>query len=213
MAETREIQVVKDNYEKQNTYRIQKGRYNKAIKDGYYFEALLIVYALLEDRLRSFIYYIGGISSHTSSKLDTGKTIKDNLRAIYFGSAEKAEGKNLSLSVISNKIRLVSEVVDWVINAEGELEDDYLKVLKKELEGCVDLDGTQQVLKKVSKWIKYRNEIMHALMNKKVEDLQEQLCDKVVEGMELVDFLDNQVKSLRRSKGIRKKMKLGVEYR
>ena len=212
MEEQKAIQTVKDNYEKQNTYRVLKGRYNKAVREGFFFEALIIVYALMEDRLRSFIYYIGGINKHTSTKMDTGKKIKTNLRNIYYGSAEEADGKSLSLNVISNKVKLIEKVVEWVIETEGVPEDFYLQILKKELEG-IDLDGMQQILEGIQSWLVFRNEIMHALMNKDADAVYTQLYGKVEEGMKYVDFLDGQVKALRRSKAIRKKMKLGTEYK
>ena len=53
----RQIKQVEDNKEKQQTYSKQLGRYKLAIRNEFYFEAMLIVYAMLEDRLLSFLYY------------------------------------------------------------------------------------------------------------------------------------------------------------
>ena len=53
------IDPVNDNKDKENTYRTNLRRYNKAMKEGFYFEAMLIDYAMMEDRLRSFLYHIG----------------------------------------------------------------------------------------------------------------------------------------------------------
>ena len=53
----RYIKPVADTMDKQNTYREWIGKYNKAIRYEFYYEAILIDYALLEDRLRSFLYY------------------------------------------------------------------------------------------------------------------------------------------------------------
>lgn len=43
------IDAVKNNAEKQVTYREQLGKYKRALNNEFYFEAMLIVYALLED--------------------------------------------------------------------------------------------------------------------------------------------------------------------
>ena len=43
------IEPVKSNTEKALTYRQMKGRYNKAMKEGFYFEAVAIDYAMIED--------------------------------------------------------------------------------------------------------------------------------------------------------------------
>ena len=43
---------VSDNYEKQQTYKELINKYNKAIQYEFYYEAILIDYALMEDRLR-----------------------------------------------------------------------------------------------------------------------------------------------------------------
>ena len=53
------IKPVQNNKEKQETYRYHLGRYNCAMRNGFFFEALIIVYALLEDRLIAFLYYCG----------------------------------------------------------------------------------------------------------------------------------------------------------
>lgn len=48
----KQIAAVKDNTEKQEAYRKQLGRYRRALNNEFYFEAMLIVYAMIEDRLR-----------------------------------------------------------------------------------------------------------------------------------------------------------------
>ena len=54
-----QIKPISTNTEKQNTYRVMKGRLSVAIREKFYFEAMLIEYALMEDRLRSFLLYMG----------------------------------------------------------------------------------------------------------------------------------------------------------
>ena len=47
----RKIRPVTDGVDKEATYKTQIERYDKAVKNGFYFEAMLIVYAIMEDRL------------------------------------------------------------------------------------------------------------------------------------------------------------------
>lgn len=65
-------------------------KYNKAMSNGFYFEALLIVYAVLEERYRSFLYHSAVIASRESIKMDVKKT-KTKIRNIVskYGSIEK----------------------------------------------------------------------------------------------------------------------------
>ena len=65
MNNERQIASVNSNLDKYNTYRVLIGRYRKAIAGEFYLEALLIDYALLEDRLRSYLYYMGVLSTRT----------------------------------------------------------------------------------------------------------------------------------------------------
>lgn len=64
MAE-RKIAPVKDNLDKQRTYAKQKGRYKSAMSNEFYLEAIMIDYALLEDRFRSMLYHMGFLSNRT----------------------------------------------------------------------------------------------------------------------------------------------------
>ena len=57
------ISPVNDNAEKQLTYRKMMGRYNMAIKYGFYYEAIMIAYAMIEDRLRAMIYHMGFLAN------------------------------------------------------------------------------------------------------------------------------------------------------
>ena len=67
---------VSNNTDKQRTYKENCAKYKKAIQGEFYFEAMLISYAMLEDRLRSFLYHIGALKTRTSKGVSCGKTEK-----------------------------------------------------------------------------------------------------------------------------------------
>ena len=75
----RKIISVNNNAEKAQTYRNLMSRYNKALKEGFYFEAMLIEYAMIEDRSLAFLYHCGVQNNRDSlriSKIGRNKLLK-----------------------------------------------------------------------------------------------------------------------------------------
>ena len=66
------------------------------------------------------------------------------------------------------------------------------------------------LLKRVDTWRDYRNEIMHALMNKNLVAIDEHLAEKCEEGMALARELQAQVKRVKYGNRIRRSIKLPV---
>ena len=202
----KQIAAVKDNAEKQEAYRKQLGRYRRALNNEFYFEAMLIVYAMIEDRLRSFLYYIGALHKADDPKLNVKQT-KAILRRLYFGSDEAALGQKMKLGLISTKEKLIRNTLTWTLEYEGIPEETYLAVLKSEYEG-LDIGGLLTTLGQIDVWREYRNEIIHGLLNKNVTSVDAELKSKVEAGMEYARFIDSQVKALKKKNAIRNKMKI-----
>ena len=202
----KQIAAVKDNTEKQEAYRKQLGRYRRALNNEFYFEAMLIVYAMIEDRLRSFLYYIGALRKADDPKLNVKQT-KAILRRLYFGSDEDAFGQKMDLGQISTKEKLIRNTLTWALEYEGIPEETYLAVLKSEYEG-LDIGGLLTTLDQIDVWREYRNEIIHGLLNKNVASVDAELKSKVETGMEYTRFIDSQVKALKKKNAIRNKMKI-----
>ena len=202
----KQIAAVKDNTEKQEAYRKQLGRYRRALNNEFYFEAMLIVYAMIEDRLRSFLYYIGALRKADDPKLNVKQT-KAILRRLYFGSDEDAFGQKMDLGQISTKEKLIRNTLTWALEYEGIPEETYLAVLKSEYEG-LDIGGLLTTLDQIDIWREYRNEIIHGLLNKNVTSVDAELKSKVEAGMEYARFIDSQDKALKKKNVIRNKMKI-----
>ena len=201
----RQIKPVENNKEKQRTYARQLGRYKLALKNEFYFEAMLIVYAMLEDRMLSFLYYTGAIENRSTIKISkkTRKYLKDMVAPF-----KKNENKvTLGTKNITGKMKIIKAMLVWASKIENT-EEKYLVLLKSLLEG-IDIGGTLDVLKSLEPWLDYRNEIIHASMNKNIDSLYEQLGAKVEEGMEYARFIDEQVRILKRDNRVRKKMNMG----
>lgn len=63
-------------------------------------------------------------------------------------------------------------------------------------------------LDEISEWCDYRNEVIHALLNKNTNSLDERLELQAEKGMELARFLDDQVKGVKKYNRIRKSINL-----
>ncbi len=172
------------------------GRLKGALQQGFYFEAMLIEYALLEDRLRSFVYHAGLLQNRKASHMLPGKNAvrKDFNRIAQRVKTWKLEdGKEtgntsnferLSVNKISDKIFIVRTIMLWSSELESLPDESrYLQALRGQ---CESLDA-------IDTWRMYRNEVIHSLMNKRMESVQQKLSEQVEQGVQLARQLDAQV--------------------
>ena len=198
------IKSVSDNVSKQRTYKKLLGRYKLAIKNEFYFEAMLIVYAMLEDRLRSMLYYMGVLVNR--EKLLFHKKTKNQVQDIV--SMYQSDSKTTrSMKNITGKMEIIEAMLKWSTECEN-VEDRYLLLLKSALE-TIDIGAMLETLDCLEGWLKYRNEVIHASMNKDIDSLFSDLPEKIEEGMRCARLIDNQASILRKKSLIRKKMNLG----
>lgn len=176
------IKRVENNKSKGKTFSTLLRKYNEAIETGYYGEAELIVYAFLEDRLRSFIYYSDRIDNFNSNK------INENAEEIY--------GKDLDIKDISCKIGLIRKVLSLCTLKTGEMNHFEIS-LKKRYKASIKVAEMKNALNQIEKWCKYRNEIIHAMFNKDLEDLRRGYEQHVKDGMKLARYIDSQVQLLK----------------
>ena len=198
-----------DNIDKQRTYKEYCGKYRKAINEEFYFEAMMIAYSMMEDRLRSFLYHIGAFDRRTDTKIC--KKVHRQLKTIVKEYKNKNENELMKVSTISDKIKIIRCSLKWATTVDGGYDEDkYLVALKSQYEGSFDVGEFLEVLDEIDKWREYRNEIMHALLNKNVESLWEELASQTEKGMQLARKLDAYVKLVKKNNRIRKAIKLPV---
>ena len=200
------ISQVKDNMDKRKTYAILLEKYKKALNEQFYFEALIITYAMQEDRLRSMLYYIGTFDNRKSTKV-SGKTKKDLKMLLQNMYGEKAR---FDLNKITGKMKLIKAVIAWTESAnENECEYSlYLRNLKYLMES-VDVDGVLRTFKEIEEWLEYRNEIIHASMNKNIDALYEEIAEKIELGMQYARDLNSYVRVMKKDNSLRKYLKMG----
>ncbi len=223
MPKQRVISPVETMQEKYETYRAEMARLKVALQQGFYFEAMLIEYALLEDRLRSFVYHAGLLQNRKASHLLPGKNAvrKDFNRIAQRVKTWKLEdGKEkgntsnferLSVNKISDKIFIVRTIVLWSCELESLPDESrYLQTLRGQCES-LDAAALLETLDAIDTWRMYRNEVIHSLMNKRMESVQQKLSEQVEQGVQLARQLDAQVTILKKNNRIRKAARLPIQ--
>lgn len=223
MPKQRVISPVETMQEKYETYRAEMSRLKGALQQGFYFEAMLIEYALLEDRLRSFVYHAGLLQNRKASHLLPGKNAvrKDFNRIAQRVKTWKLEdGKEtgntsnferLSVNKISDKIFIVRTIVLWSSELESLPDESrYLQALRGQCES-LDAAALLETLDAIDTWRMYRNEVIHSLMNKRMESVQQKLSEQVEQGVQLARQLDAQVTILKKNNRIREAARLPIQ--
>lgn len=223
MPKQRVISPVETMQEKYETYRAEMARLKGALQQGFYFEAMLIEYALLEDRLRSFVYHAGLLQNRKASHMLPGKNAvrKDFNRIAQRVKTWKLEdGKEtgntsnferLSVNKISDKIFIVRTIVLWSSELESLPDESrYLQALRGQCES-LDAAALLETLDAIDTWRMYRNEVIHSLMNKRMESVQQKLSEQVEQGVQLACQLDAQVTILKKNNRIRKAARLPIQ--
>ena len=199
---TRLISPVTDNIDKQRTYREQMGRYKRAMQEGFYFEAMLISYAAIEDRLLSMLYHMAFRKNRKT--LDPLKTTKSYYLQIVETYKAYDENTSLGLKSITSKMKIIRCSLKWVATTTDDYaQNKFLRVLKKQFEG-MDIDGLLAALDGIAAWCKYRNEVIHSLLNKNIDSLEQELAEKASEGMQYARLLDAQERILKKGNCIRR---------
>lgn len=199
------LESVHSSKDKQRTYQAVLAKYRLAMRYGFYLQAILIDYALMEDRLSSFIYHVGWIDDLNETKVN-----KTGRRYLRQWMPDYDSRKSPRIDKLANKKAIIRIILDWEESSADPTSDRYLRVLRSRLEsldvgGIIDIIGVKgQTDDKMSLWCKYRNDCIHTLMNRNIAGLDEELAARADEGMQYVRFIDAQINILRRQNAIRR---------
>lgn len=207
MSDEPMIERAKTTSEKGFNYSENIRRLNKAVREEFYYEALLIDGALIEDRLHSFLYHLGVFAGRTDRT--ACRAAKAQLRVIrnrYVGKPDDG----LRVSMISDKIELVRSTLLWFEDLDCAPDDDpYLHALWTQYASRIDdPDDFLDVLSRIDTWRNYRNEIAHGLLNKNMTVVNEVLEGQCREGEALFRAVDAYVSRVKYRNIIRRAAKL-----
>lgn len=198
------IQKVTDNKEKGVSYKENFKRYNKAKASEFYLECLWILYAMIEDRTSSFLYYIGFTSEKNRSSVTGTKKIKKEIREICGMEQPNAKYK---FDTISGKLTRIKELLVWS-KMEHETLSDYQQTLEKALRPVADsLEFANALNYLESEWRDKRNQLTHSLFNKNPDAVLAELLPLVENGYAAARQLDAGIREIKKS-GIRVKFKI-----
>lgn len=196
----RQFSPVKDNKEKQKTYTEVMAQYKMAVAEGFFGEAMMIDYAVMEDRLRSLLFHMGALISRDSFRVD-------NIQFIELFDLNKKTGKNgavyTEMNSISQKLNIMKKVVKYTID---HLDDRYCLELWDTVGGEIEILRLLDVLKKIEDWKDPRNEIVHALLNKNTDEVNTRYETICKEGKKLGEYLNTQNKKLKKNPKLRELM-------
>jgi len=139
-------------------------RFKRAKAGGFHLEAIFILYALIEDRLSSFLFH-AGIFNASRDKI----TKNDKVRPHLNSTLTVLNVKQPSIRNVSAKIKLIKELLAW--SAEYPTNEpvlNYLDALSKQINRTKGKDEMTVTLTRIEAWCACRNELVHALLNKKV---------------------------------------------
>ena len=176
------IKLVENNKKKGKTYRNLIAKYNDAMTSGFYGEAELIVYAFMEDRLRSFLYYFGALKSNNR------RYINEDMVELY--------GKSVKVDKISTKI----DIIESLFKAcnDKSINNDFTCDARKIIKYAINPGEVKRTLRQIKKWCEYRNEVVHGLFNKDLNDLRMGFEEHVNEGYLLARQVDRYVEMIKK---------------
>ncbi len=205
------MENVKNNMEKYNSYREQTGKFKKAMSLEFYYEAIFISYAIMEDRLISFLDHIGLV---TSKNAKLSKRTSPYVRYML-------NVKNVNIKNISTKIDIIKHIINLTPEESEKLEErflqekgttkmkGYITELSLFLSEKIDSNEIKVKLEELNEWIDKRNRLIHGLLNKRTDDYFTEEVRIIAENSEDIwRFFDSQLVSKVRKCDLRKKYKI-----
>ncbi len=187
----------------QQAYGREYKRLKLAMQNEFYLEAVSIGYAIIEDRLVAFLHH-AGIVSRDAGELKVTKFAKPYVRRLL----GKDEGAPIKVKDISVKMVLICRLmdlkeeeaveIDAEVKAEGRpraaFRRSYMADLYRQIDQTLDRGRVKELLEKDGKlddWRSVRNRLIHALVRRPSETLEEEkrLCAET--GRDLSRDIDN----------------------
>ena len=189
------IPIVNNNQEKRVSYTANFQRYNKAKKSGFYLECLWILYAMLEDRTSSLLFYIGFTSSKRRNSVTGCKKIKTQICDIL---EMNKPNEKYRFDTISGKLERIQQVLIWSSSKNNE-DTPYKAAIKVALLPLTKKEELSKALLYLNdEWRDKRNQLMHALFNKNPDAVVSELQELVENGYKAVRVFDAAVREIKK---------------
>ena len=176
-----EIRISADNMEKHNTYQELTKKRNNSLKKENYVEVVTYSYAMIEDRLLSFLHHLYVIDRY---KFKLEDLVSPHLASVMRKNSEIESEYKPRIKNISTKITIIKALYNY----KGT--DLILSKINNHIKDILDVKQLQNDIGRLNKWLNYRNEITHGLFNKNLEDLNSKLKSIAKEGIYLSGRFD-----------------------
>lgn len=206
----RQIAPVENNYEKSQTYKKMMAKHSKAINNGFYFEAMMIEYAMIEDRLIAFLYHSGAINNRMAKPKIGSKKTKGIIQCMV-DTCFEGKVKNLGITSISGKINIVYAFLKCGSFEDYITDNNYTAALKSVYSKKLNVQHFLTVLDDLREWCSCRNEVVHAMLNKNVIDLSGKAKLLANQGIAFARYIDNCVGAIKKGNKIRKAANLPIK--
>ena len=212
------MENVKTGKEKQLVYAREYKRLSKAIKEEYYLEAIVIGYAIVEDRLVSFLHH-AGIVSRNRDDLRINRCVYPYIRRLL----GKKDDSTVKVKDITVKINLICKLLSLSAERAVEIDDEvenlflangkksitrkgYMTDLHLQVNNTIDWELIADIFYELDSWRKERNQLIHALLNKTILSSEDAEKRCAIKGNEITRNIDNcLVKPFKVNNRIRKK--------
>ena len=184
--------AIQGNSDKYDAYKTLMVKYKKAYQQGFYFESLWILYAMLEDRTSAFLYYIGFVTEDRR-KVVGAKGIQQSIRGIL----KLSDKAIFDFSTLYGKTLAIKKAVIW--SRDAAASDDYQKEIKTCLNRkAINSPEFMQCLDGIDFWRDKRNGLTHALFSVQGYETAKELQPLAEQGYLLARGLDNAVGAFRK---------------
>lgn len=201
---TPEFPPVSDNQEKNMAYKDQMERFKQARASGFYFEGIFILYAVMEDRLSSFLFH-AGISNNKRDKLTTNKNVRPWLDSILNDGGKNTSG----LNKMSRKVSITQQLLIWASSyPRDEPSPAYADALAMQIRRTARVEDIPATLNALLTWCESRNVLVHALLNTNPVNQKEALLELIKDGEVINRQLKNFVKSFQVRNTIRRQFNI-----
>ena len=185
----------KVNYVKQQRYAETLDKLNRAVRNDFYYEAIMLDYALIEDRLYEMLYYLGILSRNTASS-SVSKRIRKDLRSLL----NLKPAGHFCISKMQVRLDILKEISKY----HGD--SLYFQDLQNTIAKRIGVEGLCTYVQNLEDWKNARNILVHDLMNQVTLET-EKTAELAVNGKALFRELDKYCRRIENC-DIRKKYKI-----
>ncbi len=215
------MEKINSGKEKQLAYINEYKKYDKAMKEEFYLEAIVIGYAIIEDRLLAFLHH-AGIVSRQNDNIKINKKVSPYVRRLLGIDGDY----RLNIRNISFKIELITRLLEMDEQEAVEIDESvktyiqgcqrkpsiaspgYMHALYIELKKVIPI-SVKETFDLIEPWRNERNQLIHALLNKTVASANETKKNCAEECYKITRNLDNYlVKPFKKNNRLRQKYKI-----